>query len=221
MKMTPHMPAAAILLLKVFKVPESNPALIGDLTEEFSRCRSSVWLWSQVLAAIVFAFGKEIYSQKLLTIRAVIVGEAAVLLSYFALIKALSSHCLAMFSVSVFTPLRLPFLSEFWILWMAESMIVVMIVFMFGGWIVGRFHRDHRATFVALFATLQSIVLLVQVFPTLLRHVIDSIDQPRFRPYLAMDLGILLLGPIAVLLGGYVACSRADDRRPRPRPLNG
>jgi hypothetical protein len=35
MKMTPKMPAAAIWLLKVFKVPESNPALAGDLTEEY------------------------------------------------------------------------------------------------------------------------------------------------------------------------------------------
>jgi hypothetical protein len=121
-----------------------------------------------------------------------------------------------MFRISVFPPSGLPFLSEFWILLLPES----MIVFMFGGWIVGRLHRDHRATFVVLFATLQSIFILVQVFPTLLRHLIDSIDQPRFRPYLAMDLGILLLFPIAVLLGGYIAGSRADDRCPRPRPLN-
>ena len=213
MKMTPQMPAAAIWLLKVFKVPESNPALAGDLTEEYySGGQRAAWLWRQVLAAIAFTIAKEIYSHKLLTIRAVIAGEAAVLLSYFALIRALSSHWFAMFCISVFPPSGLPFLSEFWILLLPESMIVVTIVCMFGGWIVGRLHRDHRATFVVLFATLQSIFILVQVFSTLLRHLIDSIDQPRFRPYLAMDLGILLLFPIAVLLGGYVAGSRADDR---------
>ena len=217
MKMTPQMPAAAIWLLKVFKVPESNPALAGDLTEEYSGGQRAAWLWRQVLAAIAFTISEEIYSHKLLTIRAVIAGEAWVLLSYFALIRALSSHWFAMFRISVFKPSGLPFLSEFWILLLPES----MIVFMFGGWIVGRLHRDNRATFVVLFAILQSVVLLVQVFPTLLRHLIDSIDQPRFRPYLAMDLGILLLSPIAVLLGGYIAGSRADGRSPRTRPLNG
>ncbi len=214
MKMTPQMPAAAIWLLNVFKVPESNPALAGDLTEEYSGGQTAAWLWRQVLAAIAFTIAKEIFSHKLLTIRAVIAGEAAVLLSYFALIRALSSHWFAVFRISVLAPLRLPFLSEFLILLLPES----MIVFGFGGWIVGRLHRDHRATFVVLFATLQSIVLLVQVFPTLLHHLIDSIDQPRFRPYLEADVAIVLLSPIAVLVGGYLARSRAEDRSPMPRP---
>lgn len=201
MKMTPPMPAAAIWLLEVFKVPESNPALAGDLAEEYSGNPRTAWLWRQVIAAIAFNIAKEIYSHKLATIRAIIAGEAAVLLGFFALIRALSSHWFAMFSVSVFTPLRLPFLSGWWIL----SLLNPIIVFTFGGWIVGRLQRDQRATFVVLFATLQSIVLSVQVFPTLLHHLIESIDQPRFRPYLALDLGILLLSPIAVLLGGYIA----------------
>jgi hypothetical protein len=124
-----------------------------------------------------------------------------------------------MFCISVFTPLRLPFLSDVWSLWLAKSMIVVVIVCMFGGWIVGRLHRDHRGTFVVLFAALQFIWTMVT--PTLRRHLVDSIDQPRFRPYLALDLGILLLVPIAVLLGGYLAGKRAEDQSPMPRSLNG
>ena len=112
MKMTPqNMPAAAIWLLKVFKVPESNPALAGDLTEEYSGGQRAAWLWRQVLAAIAFTIAKEIYSHKSLTIRAVIAGEAWVLLSYFALIRALSSHWFAMFRISVFRRSGLPFLS--------------------------------------------------------------------------------------------------------------
>jgi hypothetical protein len=209
-----QLPAAAVWLLEAFNVAENSPALAGDLSEEFLGGRSSTWLWRQVLAAVGFAIAKEIYNHKLLTIRAVIAGEAAVLLSYFALIRALSSHWFAMFRISVFTPLRLPFLSEVLILLLPES----MIVFGFGGWVVGRLHRDHRATFVVLFATLQSIVLLVQVFPTLLHHLIDSIDQPRFRPYLEADVAIVLLSPILVLVGGYLARSRSEDRSPMPQP---
>jgi hypothetical protein len=220
-KMTPQMPAAAIWLLKVFKVTESNQALAGDLAEEYSGGQRTAWVWRQVFAATAFTIAKEIFSHKLLTVRAVMAGEAAVLLSYFALIGAGRWHWFSMFWISVFTPSWLPFWSEFWILYLLRSMLVVLLVFTFGGWIVGRLHRDHRATFVVLFATLQSIVLSVQVGPTLIRHLIDSIDQPRFRSYLALDLGILFLSPIAVLLGGYIAGSRADDRCPRPQPQNG
>ena len=97
---TPRLPAAAVWLLEAFNVTENSPALTGDLTEEFSGGRSGAWLWRQVLAAIGFTIAKEIYSHKLLTIRAVIAGEAWVLLSYFALIRALSSHWFAMFRIS-------------------------------------------------------------------------------------------------------------------------
>jgi len=44
---------------------------------------------------------------------------------------------------------------------------------------------------------------------TLYRHLVDSIDQPRFRPYLVLDLKFLVLCPLAVLFGGYLARSRA------------
>ncbi len=84
---THRLPAAAVRLLDSFKVTENNPALIGDLTEECSGGQSSVWLWRQVIAAIAFTIGKEIYSHRLLTIRAIIAGEAAVLLGGWAIYK--------------------------------------------------------------------------------------------------------------------------------------
>jgi hypothetical protein len=203
MKMTPRIPAAATWLLKVFKVPERNPALAGDLTEEYAGGRGTAWLWRQVLAAIVFTVAREIYCHKLRMVGTVIAGEAAVVLSYFALVRASRSHWFAVFWVSS----GLPGLGY----WMV-SIAVVTIVCMFGGWIVGRLHRDHRATFVVIFAALQLIWTMVAVAPVLRRHLVDSIDQARFRPYLALDLGILVLCPIAVVLGGYLAGSGADDR---------
>src|SRR5277367_1323426 len=94
---TPQLPAAAVWLLEAFDVTHNNPALIGDLTEECSGGRSNVWLWKQVLAAIGFAAAKEIYHHKLLTIRAVLAGEAAIWFSSFALSKGLYSHLFKMF----------------------------------------------------------------------------------------------------------------------------
>lgn len=208
------LPAAAAWLMDAFKVTENNPALTGDLTEEYSRGRSSAWLWRQVLAAIAFAIGKEIYSHKLLTIRAVIVGEAAVCLSSWAIYKtvaiygALHGHS-PMLLINVFTPWQLFY-------WAGRAFILPesTVVLMFGGWIVSRFHRDHRAALVFLFATLQFILLMVQAFSELRRLSVNSIDQPRFRSYLAADIALLLLCPVVVLLGGYLARNRAEDRSP-------
>jgi hypothetical protein len=87
-----------------------------------------------VLAAIGFAIAKEIYSHKLLTIRAVIAGEAAIWFSSIALGKALYSPMFKLltgvsrwppFYGSIFLPLSIA-------------------VFIIGGWIVARFYRGHR-----------------------------------------------------------------------------
>jgi hypothetical protein len=198
---TPRFPAAAVWLLDAFRATENNPALTGDLAEEFSHGRSSAWLWRQVLAAIVFALGKEIYSNKLLTIRAVVVGEAAVWLSSWALVRVLLSLVFRLFPHSWFS----------WIGWILFPIPLGSIgasigAAMFAGWIVGRLHREHRTTLVLLFATLQVFLMT----PEVSRLLVNSIEQPRFRPYLAADMAFLFLGPIAVLLGGYLAGSRAE-----------
>src|SRR5271170_575530 len=174
---TPQLPAAAVWLLEAFDVTHNNPALIGDLTEECSGGRSSVWLWRQVVAAIA-------YGHKLLTIRAVVVGEAAVWLSSWALIRVLSSLVFRLFPHSWFN----------WIGWIVFPVPLGSIgasigAVMFAGWIVGRFHREHRTTLVLLFATLQ----FLKMTPEVSRLVVNSIGQPRFRPYLAADIAFLFL----------------------------
>jgi hypothetical protein len=200
---TPRLPAAAVWLLAAFKVTDSNPALIGDLDEECSGGRSGVWLWRQVLAAIVFAVGKEIYGHKLLTIRAVVVGEAAVWFSSKVLTGVLLSLVFRLFLRSWF----------YWIGWILfpiplGSIGASMGAVMFAGWMVGRFHREHRTTLVLLFAMLQFFLMT----PEVSRVLVNSIEQPRFRPYLAADMAFLFLGPIAVLLGGYLSRGGARSR---------
>jgi hypothetical protein len=200
---TARLPSAAVWLLSAFKVTDNNPALTGDLAEEFSRCRSSIWLWRQVLAAIVFAIGKAICSNKLLTIRAVVVGEAASWLSCWVLIRVLLSLVFRLFPHSWFN----------WIGWILfpiplGSIGASMGAMMFAGWIVGRFHREHRTTLVLLFATLQFFLMT----PEVTRLLVNSLEQPRFRPYLVADMAFLFLGPMAVLLGGYLSHSRDESR---------
>jgi hypothetical protein len=199
---TRPLPAVAVWLLEGFNVTESSPFLAGDLIEEFSRCQSSTWLWRQVVASIGFAIAKEIYSHKLLTLRAVIAGEAAIWFSSIALGRALYSPSFKFLTGVSRSP---PFFGFFFL-------PLSITVFIFGGWIVARFHRGHRTALVLLFAALQSTLMAVQMVPTLHRLLADSIDQPRFRPYLAGEVAFLFLCPIAVLLGGYLSRSRGENR---------
>jgi|SRR5579863_7160228 len=214
---TRRLPAAAAWLLELFKVTETNPALIGDLSEEYLSGCSNTWLWRQVLAAIAFAVGKDISIHKFLAIRAMIAGEVAVSFSSLLLMKGLYSPALMRFLMTDVPHWMLPFN-----LFLFGS----LIGFMIGGWVVGRLSRDHWATLLLLFFTLQ-VIVIAQPFPdyavypkpdviTLYRHLVGSIDQPRFRPYLVLDLKFLVLCPLAVLFGGYLARLHAGSTSERP-----
>jgi hypothetical protein len=56
-----------------------NEVLAGDLVEEYARGRTVVWYWRQVVMAILVGCGSEIRMHKLLTVRAVITGWAALI----------------------------------------------------------------------------------------------------------------------------------------------
>jgi hypothetical protein len=57
--MTPSSPpSAAIRLLQRAGI---DPAIIGDLTEEYSRGRSRLWFWTQALGALI---AKSVQSRK-------------------------------------------------------------------------------------------------------------------------------------------------------------
>lgn len=210
---THGLPAAAVWLLRAFNVTETNPALIGDLAEECSNGRSNAWLWRQVLSAIVFAIGKEIYDHKLLTMRAVIVGEASVWLSSAAIYTA---AWWIMTALAWHWPWPLRWLVAFTGFFGRDILRGSLAGFILGGWIVGRLHREQRPAFVLLFATLQFLLLMVRGFPELCRLSANSLDQPRFRSYLEADIAFLMLCPLAVVIGGFLARGRAKSARQVP-----
>jgi hypothetical protein len=51
-------PIVAVWMQEHFVPGDSNEALAGDLLEEFSQGRSTLWYWRQVLMAIVLGFSK-------------------------------------------------------------------------------------------------------------------------------------------------------------------
>ena len=69
-------PEVARWLLIHFGCSPNNNAVIGDLDERYGHGRSHLWYWKQVMQAIVMSFFQEVWTQKLLVIRALIVGWA-------------------------------------------------------------------------------------------------------------------------------------------------
>jgi hypothetical protein len=71
-------PTAATWLLDKLGCP--NDALKGDLMEHYRLGRSIAWYWRQVLCAIALGFSREVNAHKLLALRAIVAGWAAIYL---------------------------------------------------------------------------------------------------------------------------------------------
>ena len=63
-----------------------------------------------------------------------------------------------------------------------------------------------------LFAALQFIVLMVQARCELVDLFVNSIYEPWYRWYFAAHMAVVVLCPMCVLLGGYLARNRATER---------
>src|SRR3954464_13497364 len=73
---TSRPPLAATWLLRYLNDnPHSDP-MLGDLEEFCFEGRSQVWYWRQTLVALAFQFVREIWSHKLLALRALVVAWA-------------------------------------------------------------------------------------------------------------------------------------------------
>ncbi|MEO8050573.1 MAG: hypothetical protein ABI833_09180 [Acidobacteriota bacterium] len=73
------------------------------------------------------------------------------------------------------------------------------------GWVVARAHRAHRVQMVIAFVISLILWIAYDDLPFILRNLTNSIDQPRFRPYLALDLAKLVTVIFGILLGGILA----------------
>lgn len=74
-------PKRALMLLRLF-VPGRDD-LAGDLLEQFLAGKSELWLWTQVLAAIVTASGRQLRADRIGAVEAVALGWASMLIFFF------------------------------------------------------------------------------------------------------------------------------------------
>jgi hypothetical protein len=87
------------------------------------------------------------------------------------------------------------------------NLLIIVITQVATGWLIARTHRAHAIPALLTFLTFSSTWWIYQNFSLLSRLTVDSIDQPRFRIYLAYHLSTILVANLSVLLGGFLGAS--------------
>src|SRR5690349_1533255 len=75
-------PTLAKWLLGHFGCSPNNDAVIGDLDEQYRHGHSRRWYWRQVVVAIVVSFFKEVWSNKVRSVIAIVTGWISLYICY-------------------------------------------------------------------------------------------------------------------------------------------
>src|SRR5215467_7538522 len=75
-------PKVARWLLSHFGCSPNNQAVIGDLDERYRNGHSRAWYWRQVAVAIVVSFLKEVWSNKIRAVIAIVTGWISLYMCY-------------------------------------------------------------------------------------------------------------------------------------------
>jgi len=170
-----------------------DAALAGDILEEYERGHSRIWYLRQVLAALCVAPWNSLSHHKLLAIRAVFVGLAA-------------EWVICVIGWSLIEPLlarRIMTSPAWWV----EGLSFVLVTQTAIGWVVARTHRAHQAAMLLTFLTCNLLLYAGTNLDGISRLVVDSIDQPRFRLYLAWQLALMFTQIAGNLVGGMLSPS--------------
>jgi hypothetical protein len=171
-----------------------NEVLAGDLVEEYARGRTVVWYWRQVVMAILVGCGSEIRMHKLLTVRAVITGWAALILSSYLItlpLYKLYSRALGALGLG-------PLWFWWWHYYTYPIVFLPCVGGFLSGWLVARFHRTYRVAMVTMYV----LSVALARFPEFFRLATNSVSNSRFVPYLVNYLLIESLFVVSILLGG-------------------
>ena len=170
--------------------------LAGDLLEQFRHGKSNLWLWRQVIGAVIAASRQELQADRIGALKAVALGWAAMLIFFFVA-GDLLAH-----SADQTVPRLLSYLgaNRGGILWLDRLRYIppAVVGFVLSGWIVGRPVLFYAASvFVALIVGVTAIAWYaapVTVPHTLFYVVILAL------PYWWWS-GLLIV-PLLILIGG-------------------
>lgn len=188
-----HPPSLATWLADHLISGARRDALLGDLLEGYAARPSSAWYWRQVLLAIVASALHDIVDDKLLALRALLVGWAVYFLCAEVVIWAFPT-----FRSWVALWIADPFWSD-----QMASHVLVYVACAINGWLVAQLHRRRALVMVSLFALSVFLVdygMMVWMFA---RYPIPPTVQRGFH---MMVPPLLTIGqPVSVIAGGLWA----------------
>ena len=161
-----------------------DAALAGDILEESTRGRSTIWYWKQVLIAIWIGIWGAVLGHKLLALRALATGCAV--------------NAVWLFLWSKFLHLGLPVSppgTKRLIIQSVACLLIILLTQTFTGWIVARTHRPYAIPMVVVFVTW-----------LVLRYVAGTLSgsEPGFLPHLAWYLTPISTEVAGLLMGGIL-----------------
>jgi hypothetical protein len=191
-------PRVASWLLRAFYTGPSVDAVVGDLAERYATKQSSRWYWRQAVSTVAVSILADVWSHKLLAVRAVFCGVVAASVLRYVLFGVAASP-MGNVIETLSGESRHVFLGR----WGA--------VFFLGGagWVVSRLHRGHAATMVLVFAA----VLLLANSPELERRAANALIDARYVPALRELLLAQSLWVISILFGGVASADWREKHR--------
>jgi hypothetical protein len=185
-------PAIATWLLERFC---SDPALAGDLVEEYGTRRSSAWYWKQAIVAVsVYPFS-QIIEHKWLAIRAIATGYVIWYVFNATLLKGVVRPWLDM-DASV---MRAVYFAVMYALWLGN------------GWIIAKLHRPYSAAMVLAYV-LWAIAASV---PPVYAVIMSALDGSTAGSAIAWEVTTRCATLLMVISGGVLSTYRDQIKQTR------
>ena len=194
-----------VIAVWLFDRLDLDSALAGDLLEERARGRSAFWYWRQVAIAICLVIWRALLGHKLLALRAVATGCATSYVLMF-LFERFLPHL---------APLGPTASARTWII----GLSLILLIQSLTGWVVARTHRAQAVPMITAFAIwlIMLGIMLATKDAYLKMLLVDAIDQPRFRPYLARYLATVSVALSVEIVGVYIGGTIGARSRSRVR----
>jgi hypothetical protein len=177
-----------------------NPALAGDLAEEYQRRGSWFWYWRQAFSALAIAVVADIGAHPFLTIRAIALGWVTMWL--FVSLVAVEIN--QFMSGWVLDRLILLFWTHpFPMIWATQlsTRPAMALSFLISGWVVGRLHPHNRLAMLTVF---MATVLAWGIYHDEMRRIRPTGIE---APYHFVRL-MLTPMPLLILVGGFWGSTR-------------
>lgn len=200
--MKPHPPRVATFLMT--RVGRCEPALLGDLAEEFAARGSRLWYWREALAATARSIVTGVRQHPVVLLRA-FAAYAVVFLVINMLVGMVVRRTPALFHiVAVSSGVRMPILQ-------LAGLVVIFPLSAVAAWIVAVFHPR-----VCVPATM-TIIAWALVRDAELHRLLANIGDARFLPYLLAHVAALLEFVSGLMIGVLLPTRRSRAAGDEPQ----